>query len=429
MIKLILKQIINRKRSNGWIIVELLLVFCMVWYIADYLFVLNYNRNIPDYRDLDHAWKINIGEYPDNHSRYRADENTGEAREANFGRILRTLRDYSGIEAVTVLNPYCEPASNGSLSTGLYRAKDTTRFITGQQIMIDPREDFFRVFGYTSNKGKQSVSTQDFDVNNPKGIVLSQMYADSLFPESSAVGQEVSFGNGEYYTVTGVIDDVKRFDYLRPQRMFYLFTYRWRANNLNEAIIAVRSRASWGKSFAESFKKEMRNRLRTGNFYLKSVVPYTRIDTDTKDNAGISNDIRIHISLMIFFLLNILLCVMGTFWHRVNTRWEEIGIRKAVGSSARSIRSILFAEGLLLLTFAMLPAMLIEYHFVRAGLIETLGQNSQNTGMYLPDRTHLRFLITNGITWLTMAAVIITAIWIPARRAAALPPAEALHYE
>jgi putative ABC transport system permease protein len=86
-------------------------------------------------------------------------------------------------------------------------------------------------------------------------------------------------------------------------------------------------------------------------------------------------------------------------------------------------------EGLCLLTLALLPALLIEFQIVHAELIFTMGQNARNKGLYLPDHTMLRFLITNGITWLMMATVIVTAIWLPARKAAALPAAEALRHE
>ena len=32
-------QLMNRWRSNVWVCVELLLAFCLAWYMADYFFV------------------------------------------------------------------------------------------------------------------------------------------------------------------------------------------------------------------------------------------------------------------------------------------------------------------------------------------------------------------------------------------------------
>jgi ABC-type antimicrobial peptide transport system permease subunit len=430
MLKSIFIQIWNRRRSNAWITVELVLVFFFVWNIADYLFVLQYNQHIPNSRDLQNTWKINLDEYPDVHPRYRAEESSPEARQANFTRILQTLHDHPAIEAVAVFcDSGSEPGSGGYSGTSARSPEDTTVYVSAQVIRTDPAEDFFRVFAYTTGKDRRAVSTRDFDALRPNVIVLGQMTADRLFPSGQALGKEVHV-NGTDYTVTGIVGNVKRFDYTRPHNIFYLFPRR-ETLDVMYLRIAVRSSAAANASFKETFMKEMTGRLQTGNFYLKSVVSYVKIAADTDTMFGVSNNIREKVYLMIFFLLNILLCMMGTFWYRVNTRREEIGIRKAAGSSSAGIRRILLLEGLCLLAIAALPAMLIEYQFVRAGLIETMGkyEEERTPGLYLPDRMHLRFLITSAITCVSMAVVILAAIGLPARKAAALPPAEALHYD
>ncbi|MDR1332771.1 MAG: ABC transporter permease [Tannerella sp.] len=428
MLTSILKQILNQRRSNAWIVAELMLVFCLVWYIADYLFVYTYNLNIPGHSDLRHAWQITLGEYPPNYSRYSDAESTDEAREANFERILRLLRDAPGIEAIAVLSARSGPASIVYMGSSLQSADDSTLFVPGQQVEVDPRDDFFRVFAHTTDGGR-AASSRDFGLDDPRRIVITRSVAGRLFPDGSpAVGRTVLYRR-EPYTVAGVIDDVKRFDYLRPQSTFYIFSDRHRAARLPDAAIAVRSHPSAGKAFGEMFKADMTARLQVGNFYLRSIVAYTGVAEETAELFGISKDVRVRTYLMAFFLLNVLLCVTGTFRYRVNMRREEIGTRRALGASSSGVRNALLLEGLCLLTVAMLPAVAIEFHFVHAGLIDTLGKNANETGLYLPDRTYLRFLITNAITWAVMAAVIIAAIWLPARRAAALTPAEALHYE
>ena len=295
-------------------------------------------------------------------------------------------------------------------------------------IIFDPREDLFGVFKYTSDNGKKPVSTHDFDWTN--SIVIGQSAANQLFPNQSAIGKEITLYSNNY-RVIGVVDDTKRFDYERPQNTFYL-PKRLDATNFRNFEIAVRSRSSVSDAiFKETFKKEMGNSLQIGNFYLQSITSYKQIIAETKTRLGMTNEIRIRIYMMAFFLVNILLCVIGTFWYRVNIRKDEIGLRKAIGSSSSRIRNLLFMEGLCLLTIAALPAMIIGYQFVHAGLIETLGISwgNSNPAIHLPDRTLLRFLITNAITWIIMATVVIAAIWLPARKAAAMEAAEALHHE
>ncbi|MDR3217774.1 MAG: ABC transporter permease [Dysgonamonadaceae bacterium] len=429
MLKSIFTQILNRKRSNSWIVAELSLVFILAWNITDYFFVIGYNYSIPNYRDIRHTWQVNLAEYPDVHPLYRSEENAGKALEANFSRILQTIRNYPDIEAISISERGSEPGSGGYHVRGFYSLNDTSHYENGQAIRLDPQSDFFRVFGYTTNNGKTPVSTSDFDWSNPNGIVIGHSVAKRLFPDGLATGKELTDGNKtQNYVVLGIVDDIKRFDYERTQNTFYL-AFRCDSSNLRNVKISIRSKTSIpDASFKEAFKKEMTNSLQIGNFYLKSIVSYGKIATDTKNSFGMTNEIRQRTYLMIFFLLNILLCVMGTFWYRIHTRREETGIRKAMGSTNRNIRNIFLIEGLCLLTIAMLPAMIVEANLVYAGLIETLGRENLDT-TYLPDRIFLRFLITNGITWVIMSAVIIAAIWLPARKAAAMPPAEALHYE
>jgi ABC-type antimicrobial peptide transport system permease subunit len=292
-------------------------------------------------------------------------------------------------------------------------------------IYIDTKEDFFRVFGYTTDNGKKPVSVADFDWNNPRGIVVGRSVADRLFPNTSAIGKELS----DNLVIIGIVDNIKRFASERPQNAYY-FPLRLNGNTVRYVIISIRSNSSFSDaSFQEAFTTEMSNRLQIGNFYLKNMVSYSKLTKTGIFQSMIMNISRQVSSLMIFFLLNILLCVMGTFWYRIQMRRDEIGLRKALGATCNGIRNALLAEGLCLLTIALIPALLIEFQIVHADLNITLGRTNETVDLYLPDRAALRFLITNGITWVVMAAVIVAAIWLPARKAAALQAAEALHYE
>ncbi len=76
-----------------------------------------------------------------------------------------------------------------------------------------------------------------------------------------------------------------------------------------------------------------------------------------------------------------------------------------------------------------IPAMIIEYQFVHADLIDTMGQKGEINTSYLPDRTFERFLTTNTITLTIMAITVTIAIWLPARKGASLAAADALRHE
>ncbi|MDR2920327.1 MAG: ABC transporter permease [Tannerella sp.] len=428
MWKSILKQMWNRKRNNSWIALELLLVFCLTWYIVDYLFVLTYNYSIPNYRDVENTLQINLSEFKANHPGYKPEANEPEIREANYSRILQIIRNYPGIESIGISFDGSTPGGGSYYGKGFRNAKDTTRTASGQGITVDPEEDYFNVFGFSIDNGNKIVSTKDFEWV-PNGIILSHSAANILFPEEKAFGQKLAGWNEEQFTVIGVIDDTKRFGYERPQNCFY-FSRRINAENLRGAEISVRYSSSLSETkFREQIKTDLESSVQIGNFYLTSIIPYAKIGKDITKSFGIDNNVKLRISLIIFFLLCIFLCIMGAFWYRISLRPNEIGLRKAIGATKTNIHYSLIIEGIWLLLIIFLPAMLIEYQFVKAGMIDTLGQKGVPDMRYLPDHVFLRFMITNAITFILLLLVIISAIWLPARKGASLAPADALHYE
>lgn len=91
----------------------------------------------------------------------------------------------------------------------------------------------------------------------------------------------------------------------------------------------------------------------------------------------------------------------------------------ALGSTRNQLRSLIFGEGVLLLTLAYIPAMIICMNIQLADLTSTV----------LVDNSLLRFAIGMVITYLLIALMIIAGIWYSANKAACLEPAEALHCE
>jgi hypothetical protein len=417
----------NRKRSNLWVALELLPVFCLTWYIMDYLFVLTCNYRIPNHRNVENTLQINLSEFDENHPEYNAEADEPETMEANYSRILQTLRNYPGVETVGISFDGSTPGGASYYGRSFRSVKDTTRNANGQSITVDPENDYFKVFEFSADNGRKMISTKDFEWV-PNGVILSRSAANQLFAGENAFGQEMEVGRNSF-VVIGVIDDNKRFDFTRPQNYFYL-PRRLSAQNLRDAEISVRYHSSLSDiKFREQFKTDMANSLQIGNFYLLSIIPYSKIGQDTIKRFGFDNNIKLRVYLMIFFLLCIFLCMMGAFWYRISLRPNEIGLRKAVGATRVNIHASLIIEGVWLLILIFLPAMLIEYQFVHTGLIETIGRQGAPDPEYLPDRTFARFIITNAITFASLLIVIVSAIWLPAQKGASLTPAEALHYE
>lgn len=70
MIKQIFKMIWNQRRLNGWIWMELLVVFVALWYLVDMFVVQLYSYTRPMGYDITNCWKLSFDVYPEDADEY-----------------------------------------------------------------------------------------------------------------------------------------------------------------------------------------------------------------------------------------------------------------------------------------------------------------------------------------------------------------------
>jgi putative ABC transport system permease protein len=104
----------------------------------------------------------------------------------------------------------------------------------------------------------------------------------------------------------------------------------------------------------------------------------------------------------------------------VRERTREIGVRKAIGATGRSIQWQFFAEGLLLTGLSGVIGLFIGQGL--CGLVNLAPMPERFAGMIVTWQSGL-------FAAAVLAVIGIAASTYPARRAANLPPIEALRYE
>ena len=191
----------------------------------------------------------------------------------------------------------------------------------------------------------------------------------------------------------------------------------WRGNNV-EFCVRVRPDAD-GVDFPSRFRKDMKVQLRVGNFYLLDITSFDDLRENYYRSNGKINDVKTRIAALGFFLLNILMGVIGPFWIRTQQRRSEMGLRLALGSTRANLRSLLIGEGVLLLILATAPAAVISLNLAFMDLLTDT----------MPVVTVTRFLIVQAMTFVSIVVMIVIGICIPARQVMRIQPAEALHEE
>ena len=135
------------------------------------------------------------------------------------------------------------------------------------------------------------------------------------------------------------------------------------------------------------------------------------------------------------FLSIIVLCMLGTFWTRMDNRRSDIGIMCSMGASRSRVVKQYITEALILLTLAFATAMPIVLHFVvtegfaQPGVCDFDKENFTPNPEYGMNNFYIHFAWVTAITYMAMLLITIIGTWIPVYRATRIQPADALREE
>lgn len=430
MIKQLLKQIWVQRRQNGWILAELLVVSMLMWYIVDFCFVLLHNKSIPTGSDISDTYVITYDVLTEENSRYDPAESDSLRMMQNLELFTRKIRQYDQVETAGLLNTGWGTLPNSGGYYGETIQYDTIH--TDAEKKTVSSGDYFRIFRYTSAGDNSWGRPAGIDLYQHNAVFITRMLERKLFGRQSGIGKKITIGRDDYskeYLVADVLNDQKRFDYDLPAPAIFLPAEPLSVANMNSHAVCIRVKAGTPeKSFISGFRKDMTPALRIGNLYLEDVESMKAKKAGIEYTFGKTNEIRTNMIIMTFFLLCIALGVIGTFWFRIASRRNEIGVRMAMGSTRKKLQRQFIMEAVLLLAIATIPAVCISAFIIQADLIETLGKQIPDN-IYVTGRKWLRFFLTNGITYVFLSVIVGLSAWIPAYRASKIHPVEALREE
>lgn len=428
--KSLFTQIRNEWRSNLFLLVELLLVFAVLWYIVDWVSVTARVYRAPMGFDTEHCYNLTLNTLTPQSALYDSGLTVEDDMDALL-EIADRLRHRPGVESVTV-SQNCYPYNEGSNSARFY-VQDTVG-ITAWQIWSDP--EYYRVFRYSAATGADDGTPAYAPLvagSTDRTLVISSNITDA-YPELSTadahslLGLDVplNFPDADFHLRIAAVGRPVRSNHFTTTSQWggsYIGIPLSRDILINElgspryVQISLRLHPEADHDFPEALMQDADRLYRVGNVYLLDVQSFDhlRYINEFED----VNEVRTNICVLGFLLLNIFLGVIGTFWFRTQHRRREVALRMAMGSTRRAIFLRLMSEGLLLLTLAAIPAVLIAFNIGIAELVDV--SKMAFTGG--------RFFLAVLLTWLLMALMIIIGIWYPARKAMQLQPAEALHDE
>lgn len=436
MIYSILHQIWNQRRSNGWLFAELLIVFVLMWYSVDVLYGFTYAKQQPKGYDLEHVYKVEISCNPTRFIKCQSEDSLQHFWFQPMEEVFRRIKQYPGVESAAVwlgTDTYTRRyMSQGYSIDSVQVIGANIRYVSPEyfkvmRIPIQTGNGMFapgqKAFESEIGSSQQFSSAEWNPFMSPLPAVVTCDLADSLFQTNNGViGKEfMDYYSGELrYRVAAISELQKTDDYARyePFILTPFPDYFYRMQYVPSVSIRVRPEADTN-DFITRFFKDMTSQLQVSPFFLFDIRSYEDQKIERDAAEGITPYIRGAKLIVIFFVFNVFIGLMGTFWFRTRHRRSEIALRMAMGSSRFKVRGLLLGEGLLLLIIAAIPALIICMNMFLADITFT-----EQT-----DATWERFAITTITVFVFMAFMVIAGIWYPVSKAMKVQPAEALHDE
>ncbi len=281
--------------------------------------------------------------------------------------------------------------------------------------------DYFEALGLRLLRGRTFTAAEAGSGTGPRVAVIDDRLARKLWPTEDPLGKRIQFGGGkpggkpEAIEVVGIAPDIREslIDSDLPSHVFVPFGQAYQSNMNIHLRTSVR-----GPEAENVLLQAVRREIRNTDEHL----PVLGLKTLRGHLEGSIEMWTVRTGAWLFTILGsvaLILAIVGVYGVRAYTvarRTREIGIRMALGATAREVLRLVLREGLLLTTAGVLFGLPLA---VAAGIL--LGSI-----LYEVSGTDPFVLSTASAV---LAAISIAACYLPARRAALVSPTSALRYE
>jgi len=341
----------------------------------------------------------------------RAKYSSEGQRTAFFKQLVEHVRSIPGVQAAGATGTLPLTGNNWgrSLTVEGYPVLSVGQAPSIQHTVVTP--GYFRAMGITLLAGRDFTEADNFDA--AKVTIVDDRLARHYWPNDSAIGKRVRFGppedNEPWHTIVGVVRSV------RHQRM---------QEDTRESVYLPHLQIPIGGmtlvARTTSDPHELSAAVRREVAQIDRDQPISEIATMEEVVAESIWQPRLYATLFAVFaggaLVLALIGIYGVMAFLVQTRTHEIGVRMALGATARDVFKLIVGRGMKLTIFGVLIGVAGAIALTR--LMHTLLFNTSATDPF----TFIAISIL-----LSLAAFL--ACYIPARRAAKVDPLIALRYE
>jgi len=216
-------------------------------------------------------------------------------------------------------------------------------------------QNFLKILDYTFIKGNATAV-----LKNVNSIILTKSMAQKLFGNEDPLNKTVKFENQDVLKVEAVIDDTPanssiHFECIMPWDLFvkretWAKQDNW-GNNMCLTLVQLKDNNAFAKANADIKEIYKRHDKEIAAVALFHPLTKWHLYGDFENGKSVGGKIdQLKIFLLLAFCILLIACVnfMNLSTARSERRAKEVGVRKAIGSSRKSLISQFFLESILI---------------------------------------------------------------------------------
>jgi putative ABC transport system permease protein len=241
-------------------------------------------------------------------------------------------------------------------------------------------------------------------------VIINETLRQRLFGKDHAIGKAVSFDHDEKrkVMVIGVVEDEKvKGDYVKvdPATFVRLDTgsFHWLGN------ILIKVSADADAAFEGRLYKTLANAMKNSDVEIE----HLHNKRESKNYFALVPMIVL-LTVSGFLIVNVAMGIFGVLWYNINKRRGEIGLRRAIGASGKSVSVQLVSESMILATLSLIIGTFFAVQFPLLNVFD------------LPANIYLTAIV---FSVLFIYLLVLLCSLYPGKQASSIYPAAALHEE
>ncbi len=394
MLKHLFKLIWNKKKQNLLLISEMLVSFLVIFAVFTLLVYDYQNYRKPMGIDYENVWVVNYN------NSFKSD-NT-DSLDLFYETLAQTIKSLPQIKEISFTGDNTPFSQNQNTSGITLKNKKINNI---NWYMVD--DNYQKVLNIQLLEGRWFNNGDAVTKDRP--VVINADLREKIFGKDKAVGEFIEdVDNKTKSQVIGIVNDVKmKGDFSNTEVGLYNRTdtgsYRW----MGKILLKVTPDAD--AAFESQLYKLLANSMKSSNVEIEHLA----IKRKTS-NYWYLVPMIVLLIVAGFLIVNVALGLFGVLWYNISRRRGEIGLRRAIGASGKSVSVQLVSESMILATLSLIIGSFFAVQFPLLNVFD------------LPAGVYLTAIILS--VFFIYLLVFICSLY-PGKQAAAIYPAVALHEE